>query len=382
MEHEVRLRILHVIAGVDREGGGTTSAVLSLAAAQNAIGCDSSVLATDSGDPKSQGHLKDYAVAVRIVSATGSWRYSSELIGELDVLLRRVDVVHVHGVWDFPPLAAIVAARIRGVPCVVSVHGMFSPEALRRSYWTKCLLRTILIDRLMERAGALIASGAHEAADLKPFNRSVCIVPHGVAPVGKPMLTYPREFGVAPKVGFLGRMHPFKGLDTLVAAAERLRETWSGLTLEMAGPIAAGFEGWVERLTCPRSWIHRRGTVSGDAKSHFLREIDVLVVASEFENFALVAGEALAHGTAVVTTDRTAWTAVAERGVGVVCKANIDSLQHAIETVLEDPEIRRRAATDGPNWIQTGFSWSSVAKRSIAAYLDVLGGLPANSALS
>lgn len=362
------MRILHVIAGLDLEGGGSTSAVLALACAQRSLGHDVLILSTDSGDPGSQGHLENLGVDVQLVPARGAWRYSSGLIEWLANRMTAFDVCHVHGLWDFPPIMALASARFARVSSVVSTHGVLSPEALRRSRLKKQTLRRLLVDRMLRHADGLIASGEHEATDLRGLHSRVVVVPHGISTPATVSVKRLTDFGDAPRIGFLGRLHPFKGVDLLVEGTERLRTSWPGLRLQLAGPVDDENHEWVAGATSGRSWVHCLGPVSGAFKWEFLRNLDVLVLPSHFENFGLVVGEALAVGTAVVATSRTAWLEIESRGVGAVCNPDADSVGETLRRVLTNPTIRMNAADQGPRWIQAAFSWPTVARQSFEAY--------------
>ena len=77
------------------------------------------------------------------------------------------DCVHIHGIWS-PALAMrLVHWRRRGIPCVVTVHGMLEPWALAHKRFKKQLAWSLYQRALLNRASALHATSAREATNLR-----------------------------------------------------------------------------------------------------------------------------------------------------------------------------------------------------------------------
>ena len=99
-----------------------------------------------------------------------------------------------------------------------------------------------------------------------------------------------------PTIGFIGALATHKGVLTLLRAAQAAPPGWRFL-IAGAGPL----EGEVESA----ARIEYAGRVEGDAKEQFFRDIDHLVVPSEWEEPApLVVMEAIVRGVPCVVSDR------------------------------------------------------------------------------
>lgn len=98
-----------------------------------------------------------------------------------------------------------------------------------------------------------------------------------------------------PTVGFIGRLEPYKGLDVLLDAVERVASRLP-VRLRVAG---------TGRIRLPeRPWIVHDGWVSGADKEEWFRGIDVLAVPSQaWENFGIVAAEAVMRGIPALVND-------------------------------------------------------------------------------
>ena len=76
--------------------------------------------------------------------------------GLLDALTRsNPHLVHTHGVWMYPSLAALLWRRRSGRPAVVSPHGMLDAWALRTSRWKKMAAK-LLFERAHLRGAACL----------------------------------------------------------------------------------------------------------------------------------------------------------------------------------------------------------------------------------
>lgn len=115
------------------------------------------------------------------------------------------------------------------------------------------------------------------------------------------------QFGFrAPTVLGLGRLVPVKQLAALVDAAPALTRAGYDVVIAGDGPERAALEARARAREVPVRFL---GAVHGDAKWSLLRAADVVVSlsgaldAAETEGTPLVAREAVAVGTPVVTTD-------------------------------------------------------------------------------
>ena len=78
----------------------------------------------------------------------------------------RFDAVHLHSVFLWPTSAAARAAERAGVPYLLSPRGMLVPELIRaRGRWRKLAWMLLAERRTIERAAALHATSALEAAE-------------------------------------------------------------------------------------------------------------------------------------------------------------------------------------------------------------------------
>jgi glycosyltransferase involved in cell wall biosynthesis len=263
---------------------------------------------------------------------------------------RGTAVVHTHGVWTPAIIAAAHTALSAGVPLVVSPRGMLRREALRRSRLIKSFVWHMCVRRILTRAAAVHVTSSQEAQDLARLLPGIepVLVPWGIEPWGENRNQDPRA---SPRVAaYLGRMLPIKGLDMLIDA-------WAVMAAALQARIASHGLGDVIRLepAVPHSQVPA-----------FLAEIDLFVLPSRSENFALSVGEALAAGVPVVTTTETAWAGVDAMGCGWCVTPDTNSIAGALRAATSQPiTVLREMGRRGAVWVKRDFTWSAVADRLV-----------------
>ena len=220
---------------------------------------------------------------------------------ELRSLLRdkRPDLVQVEEEPLFPAAAQVVrAARRAGIPTV-----LFTQDTAER---TSSLFQRWRRRRTLQRVRGVIA-GSESAAERVRRERAdiaVTVLPQlGVAVPTTPEHAY--HEGLA--IGFVGRLVPEKGLDTLLEAlAENRGERWQ-LTIVGEGPERESLErvASAQRLAARIRWT---GALPPEGIARLWPTLDVLVLPSRklsgwTEPVAQVLMEAMAHEVAVVGSD-------------------------------------------------------------------------------
>jgi glycosyltransferase involved in cell wall biosynthesis len=179
-----------------------------------------------------------------------------------------------------------------------------------------------------------------------------------------------------PRIGFLGRLEPVKGLDVLIGAAARLR-TEASILIAGLGPE----QERLRRLARERG-IHERvffvGQVPYRDVPAFLAALDVLVLPSvtlppaHKEQFGRVLVEAMAAGVAVVGSSSGAIPEVIGEAGLVVPEADPAALAAALDRLLGDPRLRESLVERGRQRVASQYAWPVLAARTRELYLRAL----------
>jgi glycosyltransferase involved in cell wall biosynthesis len=251
-----------------------------------------------------------------------------------------VDVVHAHG------LRAGLIAGLAGPPrLVVSWHNAVLGQGARTQ-----VLR--LAERAVaRRADVTLAASPDLAERARALGGRDVRLGEVAAPVRGPRPgaadAVRRELDATdrPIVLSVGRLHPQKGYDVLVAAAARWR--WLRpvpvVVIAGTGPVYRELAAQISTARAPVSLLGYRTDVAD-----LLAAADVAVVSSVWEARQLFAQEALAAGVPLVATDVGGLPGLVGDAALLVPPGDVDALDEAVQRLLADASLRARLAAAGP----------------------------------
>ncbi len=166
---------------------------------------------------------------------------------------------------------------------------------------------------------------------------------------------------------------PLKGLRYLLQAFARLLPRYPALELLLVSKPEAGgrTERLIERLGIAGSIRFVSGISTAEMVQYYA-EASIAVVPSIYEGFGLPAGEAMACGVPVVSTDGGALPEVVGDAGVIVPVRDARSLEEAIESLLEDPQRREQLGVAGRQRILERFSWQVCAEALDDYYRKVI----------
>ena len=294
------------------------------------------------------------------------------------------DLVHIHTPF-IAHYAGVRFARRARLPCVATYHTFFEeylhhylpllPHPLAR-FAARAFTRA-----QCAQVAALIAPSEPMRAVLSEYGIST---PIHVLPTGLPADRFRSGDGAAfranagiaagrPLVTYIGRVAHEKNIGFLLRMFTRVLQTLPQAMLVIAGegPARAGLEQRVRALGLHSS-VHFAGYLPRERELlDCYAAADVFVFASRTETQGLVLLEAMAQGTAVVSTAElgTRSILVPESGALVVPEEE-EAFAAAVLRVLGDPGLREGLAARGRSYAR---SWSSahMAQRLAALYAQL-----------
>ncbi|MBN1202264.1 MAG: glycosyltransferase family 4 protein [Anaerolineae bacterium] len=282
------------------------------------------------------------------------------------------DLVHVIA----EPYAPLAAWAGRDRPLVVTAHGTYVPQTVRRR------LAGGLYRRAYRRA-QIIAVSDYTAGQVRAAlpGAQLTVIRNGVhiARFERPAPT-PDKRG--PTVLASGGVKPRKGTHLLIAALADVRAQVPDVQLVVTGrqDDPAYLETVQQQIAALdlHDHVHLPGQVSEQELLGWYQHADVfalpsLNVGQRFEGFGLVFLEASACGLPVIgTTGSGVEEAVIDGQTGLLVPQNdTPTLAQAITRVLSDDALRTRLGAGGRAYARTQ-DWSVVAGRVIALYERIL----------
>ena len=294
----------------------------------------------------------------------------------LELWRARRDVTVIH---EPNPLALVsdwVSAQ--SGPLVVWFH-----SEVIRPQWKYRLLYRPFLRRVLRRASRIVVSSpalAEHAAELQDFREKCVVIPFGIdtdrlrrtpevdGMVGQINSRYP-----GPKVLFVGRLVPYKGLDVLLESAPRIPAT---ILIAGDGPLAAQLKAQVAAAGLGSRVQFLGHLTDKEIVAHF-HACDVFVLPSvtRAETFGVVQLEAMACGKPVVSTDLPTGVPWVNRHMEtglVVPPGDREALAAALTTLVSDPAWSRRMGERAQLRVLEEFTAPTMVARSSALYREVL----------
>jgi glycosyltransferase involved in cell wall biosynthesis len=296
----------------------------------------------------------------------------------IDPILGNVDLVHTPSLL-VPPVG-------RSTKLVVTVHDLaflHYPECFGR--WARMMMGRGLRIAVKE-ADHIIAVSDSTRRDLievagAPEER-VTVVYEAAGGVFKPtedpgMRQATRHrYGIEGSFAlFVGTLEPRKNLTTLLDAMSLLKASGRVETqLVIAGP-----SGWVVK-DLSRQVSRRRledqviiaGRVADDDLPSLMSMARLFVYPSLYEGFGLPVLEAMACGTAVVTSNTSSLPEIGGDAVLLIDPRRPDELARAIQQVWDDSSLRQRLEQESLSRAAS-FSWKRAAQETLNVYRGVAG---------
>ncbi|MBI5454195.1 MAG: glycosyltransferase family 4 protein [Deltaproteobacteria bacterium] len=297
----------------------------------------------------------------------------------LDLRQERFDVIHIHSFSQFVP---VVRAFNPSARILLHVHGAWlteiSPEAIR-----PCI----------KKADVLIGCSSFLTDGIKnafPELSERCHTVHnGVDPALFSFHGSSALKNAGPKLLFVSRISPEKGVHVLLGAFERISKEFPGTSLDIIGPEAvtpieyivglsndksvkalerfyrSGYQAHLESMITARlkDKVRFIGNLPHSALIDHYRGADIFVNASFSESFGMPIIEAMSAGLPVVAAKAGGIREVVDDGkTGILVEPGDENgLADAVIRLLKDERRRRSMGEAGRGRVLKHFTWDKVS---------------------
>jgi poly(glycerol-phosphate) alpha-glucosyltransferase len=349
-----------------------------------------------------------------------------------DLLVAGDDILHVHGLWQYPSVVAPAWHQKLSRPYLISAHGMLDPWALNNSAWKKRLALLLYERENLKRAACIRALCDSEANSIRAFGLKspICIIPNGIdlpddeerrTEAGKQTSDlWPLASGKKVLL-YLGRIHPKKGVANLLKAwaavqkAENRKQKAEEWVLAIAGWDQGGHEAELKRLATelglsladvrdqksairnltsdlrpptsgplhPSSVVRRPPSVVflgpqfNEAKTACYQYCDAFILPSVSEGLPMVVLEAWAHGKPVLMTPECNLPEGFAANAAIRIDPSVESIARGLADLLHAPwSMLQALGTNGRALVAARFTWPKIAAEMKSVYEWVLGGGP------
>lgn len=371
--------------------GGTSKIVIELSEALGKLGISIDIVSTNANGktlldvPLNQWITKTYC-RVQYFSYLDflDYKFSLPMSQWLLTHVHDYDVVHTHGIFSFPVLAAYWMCRLHKIPYIVTPHGMLEPWALAYKSWKKDAYFSFLEKPSLQKASAIQMTASSEVKQIHKLklNTKPIFVPNGIH--GGDFASFPNSeifYHQFPEtqnktlILFLGRIDPKKGLDLLAPAFAQVTQNFSDTHLIIAGPDNTGFlpkaENYFIEAGCRES-VTFTGMLTGELKYAALAAAQIYVAPSYSEGFSMSVLEGMASGLPCIITTGCNFPEAKANQAALEVEINTQAIADGLLWCLNHPEEAKQMGEKGRQFIFENYTWDKIAAKLVKAYQSII----------
>lgn len=279
------------------------------------------------------------------------------------------DILHVHTAQSIESIRStfyvLYGSYIWKSKVVLHIHGSSYDEFVMTDSHIFSAIQSILFDTadsvvvISERLKRVLASRVAEKR-LFLLPNAVTVNDYNPAPQSNP-----------PNIVFLSYHAERKGIQEFETVINRLNADSTSLNVEIAGtgPLADKSKSLAQQ----HGNIAYYGYVSESEKRHILERAAIFVLPSRAECVPLAILEAMAGGTAVVSTSVGGIPEIVTENHGIlVPPGDVDSLTEAISALLENPDWIEEISERNRQLVKDQYDWAIIADRLLTHYEQLI----------
>lgn len=364
------MKIIHTGSFDVNTGGPAMSTYLTLKGLKN-LNIDAQMLMFELS---SEGKLIGDDVPIHFVPAPFERRfsYSSKYFSILNNI-QNVDIYHAQGIWQYPTYALASIARKQKKPYIITLRGMLYPQDMRKSSFLKKISLFLKLSYDLRNATCIHVTCEDEMKYYRDlgFKNPVAIIPNPIDIIDRSCKKNDKIF----RLGYLGRLHPRKNIESLIYAFYELKEIAKNAELIIIGGGDKKYESFLknEVLRLGLKNVIFTGFLSGEKKNTVLESLSCMVLPSEFENLGNVILEGLIRSIPCITTKGAPWEALNINKCGWWVDYNQDAITNAVKEALTKSDFElSEMGKRGRELVIREYSIESVANKMSNLYNWIL----------
>lgn len=351
--------------------GGVAGHVKNLAVILKKNKVDVSVI-TNKMKEKNDSNLQIYEIK-GIKDPLFKLNLSPVITKKMVKILKDFDVVHCHHAFARLPLAGIRVADKINIPSILTTHTVsLFPDA--NYLWHPLSYGYPRYRLQIVKVKEVIAVSRSAKTFIEYFtDKKITIIPNGV----DVKRFYPRNKAgnnERPVISYVGRLVPKKGVHILIRAMKNIVKKYPDALLIIGGKgkMKTFLSSYAKTIGLKEN-VRFLGYIPENKLPEFYSSSDVFVLPSiTGESFGVTLLEAMASGTPVVGTNVGGIPEVIHDSGLVVESGDPKKLAHAVITLLDDENLRKKFGRKARGRVEEKYSWDEIGKKIINVYKEVM----------
>nr|NTW31079.1 glycosyltransferase [Bacteroidota bacterium] len=344
----VKKTVCNILFSTDERMGGTVVAAVELARA-----CATEIpqlFITGPTDTK-YNYINDIDLPVytlKLVSILG-FSIMPSLGNVLNKYKDIIGILHIHGMWNFYNIQAVIWAKKNGIPVIWTVHGELDPVRIRSKILKKYPYFKLLFPFLRKEVNVIRAITKQEKKYIlnHGFNNKVIIIPNGVntqaLSSGDDKMKFKKLIGADPQkkiLLFASRISPEKGIELLLNSFNSISKECSDWELVVAGSTVGSTNEWLRKIKSiieSNSQIRYIGHWPANDKATLFNAADCFILPSMSDVMSLVVMEASSYSIPSIITVGCDFNELYETGGSFMIKNT--GFMEELKAILTTPII-------------------------------------------
>ncbi|MDQ5885099.1 MAG: hypothetical protein QG645_261 [Patescibacteria group bacterium] len=250
------------------------------------------------------------------------------------------DILHFHEPW-VPVLSRQILSRSKSIN-VATFHAKLPESIISKSIMNTVVPYTKSILNYIHMFTAVSDAAAEHLRTLT--KEEIITVPNGIDYKRYKSAVVSKKASKQKTILYLGRLEKRKGVEYLITAYRKLRDSHDDVKLVIAGNGVKrkNLERLVKQYKIPD--VSFTGFVQEDNKPNLMKQADLFCSPAPYgESFGIVLLEAMAVGTPIVAGNNSGYSSVLTgRGrISLVTPTSTEDFYQRLELLLYDSEIRK-----------------------------------------
>jgi glycosyltransferase involved in cell wall biosynthesis len=283
------------------------------------------------------------------------------------------DVVHAESHLFLPTLQAVKKARKLGLPCVVTVHGVFADRGFALNFAQATYIRTLgsEVFKNVDRIICLTRSDAEEIVHFGGPLEKIRLIPNAV----DTELFKPGQNREANLIVWVGRFMPEKGLKYLIEAARIVVKELKDVKFMLVGygPSEANIMKLAFDYGLLNDNVYFTGQLDRNQIADNLSKASIAVLPSLKEGLPLSLLEAMSCGVAVVTSKIAGITEIVRDNYDAILvpPKKPELLARALVELLKNKKLRENIGFNARRSAQKKYNWHAVMSATEKLYCEI-----------
>lgn len=289
------------------------------------------------------------------------------------------DIIHTHVPTPWSADWSNIISKFKKKPLIVTYHNDIIGEGAAN--YIAGFYNSTALKSLLNNADKIIITQPnylHSSPYLESYNDKIEVIPNGVdVDKFKPINIEKQENSIF-FLSLLDEFHKYKGLDYLLNALKIVKHDIKDVKLIVGGKgkLLDYYRDMVNDMGLGDN-VEFHGFVPDEKMAEYYNKCSVFVlpsISSKQEGFGIVALEALACQTPVISTEIVGVASdVKESNSGlIVPPKDVNRLADAILKILLDINLSRKMGVNGRKLVEEKYTWVGIAKMAQKVYKELL----------